>query len=396
MENKYKILIIDDEEVVLDSCSEILAGGNYHMATAADGTVGLKLVQEFLPDLVFVDLKMPGISGFEVLEKICAFDPTIVTIVITGYATVNSAVEAMKKGAYDFLPKPFTPDELRLIARRGLEKRTLVLETIALRREKEMLREHFAAIVSHELKAPLSAIQQNLFALVAALSSKLTEGQKSLFERMKSRIDDLLKLIHTWLRVMSADIGKIQENFKSTLVTSAISKAIESVQPHATRKDIEILTSVEEPLGLVHGDEGTLVEALVNIIGNAVKYSRVGSQVLVKVEKKEDNILISVTDTGVGISKDDLPFVFGDFYVGKSGHKVERGSGLGLAITRRIVEAHNGSISVESELGKGSTFVIRLPALKNDSHNQPTLDSEPLQILKKEILDESTKKNIDH
>jgi signal transduction histidine kinase len=396
VENKYKILIIDDEEVVLDSCSEILAGGNYHMATAADGTVGLKLVQEFLPDIVFVDLKMPGISGFEVLEKICAIDPTIVTVVITGYATVSSAVEAMKKGAYDFLPKPFTPDELRLIARRGLEKRTLVLETIALRREKEMLREHFAAIVSHELKAPLSAIQQNLFALVAALSSKLTEGQKSLFERMKSRIDDLLKLIHTWLRVMSADIGKIQENFKSTLVTSAISKAIESVQPHATRKDIEILTSVEEPLGLVHGDEGTLVEALVNIIGNAVKYSRVGSQVLVKVEKKEENILISVTDTGVGISKDDLPFVFGDFYVGKSGHKVERGSGLGLAITRRIVEAHNGSISVESELGKGSTFVIRLPALKNDSHNQPTLDSEPLQILKKEIFDESTKKNIDH
>jgi signal transduction histidine kinase len=396
VENKYKILIIDDEEVVLDSCSEILAGGNYHMATAADGTVGLKLVQEFLPDLVFVDLKMPGISGFEVLEKICAFDPTIVTIVITGYATVNSAVEAMKKGAYDFLPKPFTPDELRLIARRGLEKRTLVLETIALRREKEMLREHFAAIVSHELKAPLSAIQQNLFALVAALSSKLTEGQKSLFERMKSRIDDLLKLIHTWLRVMSADIGKIQENFKSTLVTSAISKAIESVQPHATRKDIEIITSVEEPSGLVHGDEGTLAEALVNIIGNAVKYSREGSQILVRVEEKEDNVLISVTDTGVGISKEDLPFVFGDFYVGKSSHMVERGSGLGLAITRRIVEAHNGSISVESELGKGSTFVIRLPALKSDSHNQPTLDSEPLQILKKEILDESTKKNIDY
>jgi signal transduction histidine kinase len=396
VENKYKILIIDDEEVVLDSCREILAGGNYHVATAMDGTVGLKLVQEFLPDIVFVDLKMPGISGFEVLEKICALDPTIVTVVITGYATVSSAVEAMKKGAYDFLPKPFTPDELRLITQRGLEKRKLVLETIALRREKEMLREHFAAIVSHELKAPLSAIQQNLFALVAALSSKLTEGQKSLFERMKSRIDDLLKLIHTWLRVMSADIGKIQENFKSTLVTSAISKAIESVQPHATRKDIEILTSVEEPLGLVHGDEGTLVEALVNIIGNAVKYSRVGSQVLVKVEEKEDNVLISVTDTGVGISKEDLPFIFGDFYVGKSGHKVERGSGLGLAITRRIVEAHNGSISVESELGKGSTFVIRLPALKNDSHNQPTLDSEPLQILKKEILDESTKKNIDH
>lgn len=376
MENKYKILIIDDEEVVLDSCTEILTGSDYQIATAMDGTAGLKLAQEFPPDLVFVDLKMPGMSGFDVLEKISASDPTVVTIVITGYATVSSAVEAMKKGAYDFLPKPFTPDELRIIAQRGLEKRKLVLETIALRREKEMLREHFAAIVSHELKAPLSAVQQNLFALTAALSSVLTEGQKSLFERMKSRIDDLLKLIHTWLRVISADIGKIQESFKPTSLTSAISKAVESIQSHATRKDIEILTSVEEPIGLVHGDEGTLVEALVNITGNAVKYSRVGSQVIVKVEEKEDNVLISVTDTGVGISKEDLPFIFNDFYTGKFGHVAERGSGLGLAITRRIIEAHNGSVSVESELGKGSTFLIRLPALKSDSDSQPILDSE--------------------
>ncbi len=379
MENKYKILIIDDEEVVLDSCSEILAGGNYYIATAMDGTVGLKLVQEFLPDLVFVDLKMPGISGFEVLEKICTFDFTIVTIVITGYATVGSAVEAMKKGAYDFLPKPFTPDELRLITQRGLEKRKLLLETIALRREKEMLREHFAAIVSHELKAPLSAIQQNLFALIAELSSKLTKVQKRQFERMKSRIEDLLKLIHTWLRVISVDIEKIKESFEPISVIESISKAIESIQPHAMRKNVEIITSFEEPIRHVHGDEGTLVEALVNIIGNAIKYSRVGSQVIVKVEEKEDNVFISVTDTGVGISKEDLPFIFGDFYTGKSGQTVERGSGLGLAITRRIVEAHNGSISVESPAlagGKGSTFLIRLPVLKNNLNNKPTLNTQ--------------------
>ncbi|MBU1569198.1 MAG: hybrid sensor histidine kinase/response regulator, partial [Proteobacteria bacterium] len=317
---------------------------------------------------------MPGISGFKVLEKICAGDPTIVNIVITGYATVSSAVESMKKCAYDFLPKPFTPDELRLITQRGLEKRTLVLETIALRKEKEMLREHFAAIVSHELKAPVSAIQQNLFALIAELSGKLTKNQKNQFERMKSRIEDLLKLIHTWLRVISADIEKIKESFEPISVITSISKAVESVQTHAMRKDIEILTSAEEPIGLVRGDEGTVVESLVNIIGNAVKYSRVGSQVLVKVEEKEDNVLISVTDTGVGISEEDMPFIFSDFYVGKSGNVVEKGSGLGLAITRRIIEAHNGSILVESELGKGSTFVIRLPALKNDLHNQPTLD----------------------
>jgi len=362
MENKSKILIIDDEEVVLDSCNQILEGSNYHVATALDGALGLKMVQELLPDLVFIDLKMPGVSGFEVLENISTFDPTIVTIVITGYATVSSAVDAMKKGAYDFLPKPFTPDEFRMITRRGIEKRRLELETIALKREREMLREHFAAVVSHELKAPLSAVQQNLFVLAAELTGQLTEAQRSRLERMKSSIDGLLNLIHTWLRVLSVEFGKIQESFKPTSVTTTITKSIEIVQPIATRKDIKIHNTMEEPLDLVFGDEGTLVEAIVNILSNAIKYSQMGSEVFIKTEEKENHVIISVTDTGVGILKEDLPYIFNDFFAGKSGLGAERGSGLGLGITRRIIEAHHGTISAESEFGKGSTFVIRIPA----------------------------------
>lgn len=372
-----KVLIIDDEEVVLDSCAQILAGRPYHLATAMDGAFGLELIKEYQPDIVFVDLKMPGLSGFEVLERIYNFDPTIVTIVITGYATVSSAVEAIKKGAYDFLPKPFTPDEFRVITRRGLERRKLVLETTALRREREMLREHFAAIVSHELKAPLGAIQQNLFALEHGLSEQLSEDQMSQFGRMKSSVDNLLKLIHTWLRVIStdADIEQIRENFQPTSTSTLISKAIESVQSHATRKDIEIIASVDEPLPLIFGDEVTLVESLVNLISNAIKYSRMESQIHVTAKEDGDEILIAVTDRGVGIAEEDLPFIFGDFYVGTYSPETERGSGLGLAITRRIVQAHGGSISVESALGKGSTFMIRLPAMKKDVQNEPVVDA---------------------
>ena len=166
MDKLSKVLVIDDEEIVLDSCLQILSSGDYEIQTADNGLLGIQMVEEFRPDLIFVDLKMPGISGFEVIEKIQEIDPTIVTIVITGFATIDSAVEAMQKGAFDFLPKPFTPDELRLITRRGLEKRKLVLETLALRREKELLREHFAAIVSHELKSPLATTQQHLFSLL--------------------------------------------------------------------------------------------------------------------------------------------------------------------------------------------------------------------------------------
>lgn len=364
MDNRSKIVIIDDEEVVLDSCTQILEGGDYEVATAPNGTTGLKLIEDIQPDLVFVDLKMPGISGFEVLQRICDLDPAIVTVVITGYATVDSAVEAMKQGAYDFLPKPFTPDEFRLITRRGLEKRKLTLETIALRREKEMLRENFAAIVSHELKSPLGAMQQNLFALVGELSGSITESQQARLERMISRTDDLLKLIHLWLRILSVDIQKIQENFTPVLIQPLILKAIESVEPHAVRKDVEIVTSILEPLNPIEGEEISFVEALVNIIGNAVKYSYPGNQVSVSVEQTNGDIDISISDTGVGISKEELPRLFGDFYRGQSGQMIEESHGLGLTISRRIIEAHNGTILVESEPGKGTTFVIRVPTLK--------------------------------
>ncbi len=371
MKDKYKVLIIDDEEIVLDSCTEILAGGDCDIATATDGTLGVRRVQEFQPDLVFVDLKMPGISGLEALEQIHSIDPTIVTIVITGYATVSSAVEAMKQGAYDFLPKPFTPDEFRLITHRGLEKRRLVLDTIALRREKELLRENFAAIVSHELKSPLGAVQQNLFTLVEELSDTVTEDQLRRLKRMKSRIADLVDLIHTWLRAISVDIETIKENFEPVSVTSVISKAVESIEPHAVRKAIEVVPSLEEPLSPVFGDEGTLTEALVNLGNNAVKYSHMGSEVLIKAKEEDGYVVISVSDTGVGISEEELPYIFDDFYRAKSGKEAAGGAGLGLAICRRIIETHDGSITAESELGKGSTFVIRLPAYESNPNTNP-------------------------
>lgn len=370
MERTRKILIIDDEEVVLDSCMTILEGSEYEVATAMDGTTGLKTIEKFEPDLVFVDLKMPGISGFEVLEKIAEIDSTIVTIVITGYATVSSAIEAMKQGAYDFLPKPFTPEEFRLIARRGLEKRALVLETIALRREREMLRENFAAIVSHELKSPLGAVQQNLFTLAHELSKVASDDQMRRLERMKVRINDLINLVNTWLRGISVDIRNIRENFKPLSICVPITKAVQSIEPHAERKDITLATAVEEPAATVLGDEGTLTEAFVNIIGNAVKYTHDGGKVSVSVQGSAGQVKIRISDTGVGISKEELAKIFDDFYRAKGVESGVTGAGLGLAISRRIVEAHDGAISADSEIGVGSTFVISLP-VHSDATTKP-------------------------
>jgi len=368
MDDKEKILIIDDEEIVRDSCIQILAKGNYEIATAENGDEGLDLLDEFQPDLALVDLKMPGLSGYEVLDRIHEYDSTIVTVVITGFATVDSAVESMKKGTYDFLPKPFKPDELRLIVQRGLERRKLILETIALRQEKEMLREQFAAIVSHELKSPLGAVQQSMYGLSSDLEDMLSEDQKNKIQRLQSRIADLIKLVNTWLRAISVDISTIRENFELTPINDVITKAVENIQQHAVRKDISIESSIKEPIENINGNAVTLVEALVNIIGNAVKYTQMGGHINIDAKDDKENIYISIKDDGVGIATDDLSHIFDDFYIGKTKPKGERRSGVGLAITKRIIDAHDGTISVESELGKGSTFTVRLPVLKLENN----------------------------
>ena len=361
---------------MLDSCTQVLAGGDCQVTTASNGAQGLKLVTEIQPDLIFLDLKMPGLSGLEVLEKIRAQHPLMVVIVITGYATVTSAIEAMKKGAFDFLPKPFTPEELRLIARRGLEHGRLVQQTVALRREKEMLREIFAAIVSHELKSPLGALQQNLYGLVAELEDKLSKEQQERFARLQTRLDDLLKLIHSWLRVFTVDINKLKETFQPVALAVVVAKAVESVQQHATRKAIEIQASVAEPLPRIQGDEGSLTEVVVNLLNNAVKYSFPYGAIRLRAEAQGRQVLVSVTDTGVGIAKEDLPHLFQDFARGHSQPEGVTGCGLGLAISRRIIEVHGGSISAESHPGKGSTFTFNLPVATAAPASSPTPESK--------------------
>ena len=119
---KATILVIDDEAAMRDSCCQVLDKEGYRTESAEDGSRGLQKIKQIHPDLILVDIKMPGISGMDLLKKAADIDPNVVSVVITGYATVELAVEAMKRNAYDFLPKPFSPDQLRIVTRRGLER----------------------------------------------------------------------------------------------------------------------------------------------------------------------------------------------------------------------------------------------------------------------------------
>jgi signal transduction histidine kinase len=310
---------------------------------------------------VFVDLKMPGLSGMEVLDAIRAFDPTVVCIVFTGFATIASAVEAMQRGAFDFLAKPFTPDEFRAMIRRGLEQRALLTERAALHREREALREHFAAIVSHELRSPLAAVQQNLFVTIRDLEGVATDEQRERLERMSVRIGELLALVNRWLRGFSLDLAPMRETFGPVAILGPVAAAVDSARTEAVRKAVEIETEIA-PAAIVLGDSGALTEAVLNVVGNAVKYSREGGRVVVAAARRDGRVSVEVRDTGVGIPAADLPRIFDAFYRGQAGEGDVGGAGIGLALTRRIVEAHGGSIVATSEPGLGTTFVIDLPA----------------------------------
>src|SRR3989304_5383987 len=139
MPDQTNILVIDDEQIMRDGCSRILSRDGWSVICAENGNQGLEEIKGHPEniDVILLDLMMPGMSGMEVLDHIRTYDPNLLVIVITGYATVESAVEAMKKGAYDFIPKPFTPDQLRIVVRRALERRTLQKEAEFLRKERE-------------------------------------------------------------------------------------------------------------------------------------------------------------------------------------------------------------------------------------------------------------------
>jgi signal transduction histidine kinase len=361
-EQKSLVLIIDDEESMRDSCSLILTKGGFAVATATDGQDGLAKAKEIRPDLALVDLKMPGISGFEVLENLKQIDPHIIPVVITGYATVDSAVEAMKKGAYDFLPKPFTPEELRIIIRRGLERRKLALEAEALRREKKLMEENFITMVTHQLRSPLVAIQQYFEVILAGMVGEVEEKQKEWLLRARDRLDGLLSLINDWLDLARINRGQLVDKFKLVSIAAILDKLVKFMRPYADENQVRLELAAEGSAAEVLGDEQTLEQVFTNLLSNAIKYNRPQGSVTISIREENGRVRVDFKDSGVGISPENMSRLFEQFYrVDRKEGQKTKGTGLGLSIAKKIVEAHNGTIEVASQLGTGSTFTVLLP-----------------------------------
>lgn len=358
------VVVIDDDYAMRLSCGKILTKMGLRAETFGDGTHGLEGVANLKPDMVVVDLKMPGISGIEVVARVHEIDPQIVIVVITGYATIDTAVQAMKCGAYDFLPKPFSPDELRLIVNRGLERRRLALASQRQELERTLLKRRFVTFVSHQLRTPLAAIHQYLDVMQHLDQAGDSEGRRrEWLGRCLARIEELQDLIADWLTLARVEGGTLfRERIKVDL-GQIIPGILNAYEPAAAEENVSLAAHLADNGLFVWGDRNCLHVLFDNLITNAIKYNKPGGTVTVSGARSDGEVVIGVADTGVGIPEKYQPFLFDEFFrVKDEGVKKTAGTGLGLHISKKIVSEMGGTIDVESQAGAGSTFWVRLPA----------------------------------
>jgi len=492
-EKDVKILIVDDDEITRIGCERILEISDYQVDLAENGVEGLEKLRAKEYDLVVTDLMMPQMGGMEFLQEIRKVDEKIIPIVITGYATIENAVDAVKMGAYDYLAKPFTPDEFRAKVDRAIEKRRLLLETEKLRQERdknrlehsiektrthtiincmnegviatnksghillinpaavkmlrikhvnvigkkvhgllsnpalenkisdaltkvtskeilerfeittaenrviqsnitpvmneenecigtvavliditedkkiEKMKTDFLSLVSHELKAPLGAIEGYLNLILDGVVVGQPEKGKNYIQKSRDRAHELLELVNDLLDLSRAE-KKLSSKVMSLIDLSTIIKdTYEFYKNEAKNKSIQFLIKVSDELPKIRGNQEELSRLFANLVSNAIKYTPEKGQVSLKVEKNNKQIYVVVQDTGIGMSQDEVAKVFDEFYRAKNAvSKKISGTGLGLAIAKKIAEEHNGYIEIESELEKGSIFTVVLPVINDN------------------------------
>ncbi|HEX8181804.1 MAG TPA: response regulator [Pyrinomonadaceae bacterium] len=386
-----RLLVVDDEESVALTVGEVLRQEGYEVETASSGNEAVGFLNNAEFDLVLTDLHMEGGDGLSVLTEVRRRAPFTIAIVLTGFASVESAIAALRHGAYDYLIKPCIIDDLKMTVRRGVDHRRLILaeqrarahleelnreleqrveeRTSELTRVNEELaaanqsKDIFLATLSHELRTPLTPI---LGWINLLRTGQLGEGGLAqaldVIERnarLQSRlIDDLLDIS----RIAT---GKLRFEPKPVDLNKAAEAALETVRASAEQQQIElVVTFTAEPL-VVSGEPIRLQQIIWNLLSNAVKFTEPGGRVHLRTEAQGPEARVVVEDSGVGIALDFLPHVF-DRFRQADGTRSRRysGLGLGLAIVDALTTLHNGRVVAESAgPGHGARFTLTLPRL---------------------------------
>ena len=223
------------------------------------------------------------------------------------------------------------------------------------------MKSQFISTVSHELRTPMTAMQEAVIIVLDEIAGKLNKDQKHFLDIAKRNLDRLSRLVDDVLDFQKLNAGKMKFHMQANDMAVAVKEACATMQPHAAKSRVDLAVELEPNLPAVVYDGDRIMQALTNLISNAIKFTPDGGRVLVSAHRREEHLAIKVSDTGYGIPKEDLPKLFTQFFrVHRPGKEI-KGTGLGLAIVGKIVAGHGGRIEVESELDKGTNFTVLLP-----------------------------------
>ena len=354
VKEKYKILIADDEQVVRDVFSRCLSREDCEIFPAGNGKEALDRIREDNFDLLLLDLNMPVMSGMEVIAKVNESGKDLIMIVITGYATLDTAKEAIRQGCYDYITKPFDIEDVKVIIERAFHMRRLREEKKRLEgqlriAEKLASLSLMGAGVAHEVNTILTSIKLFL-EMLKEKPANPKEAKKT--ELMLDEIERGEELIHRFL-----DFTKPTESESSrTGINQVIQRSLALHEARLKKENIEIALSLDESAPEILCDAHKIEEVFLNIFSNSIDAMAAGGSLTIKSEAKSGKMIISIQDTGSGISPENLKEIYNPFFTTKA-----YGTGLGLAIVHRIIQEHKGLIDITSQEKQGTLVRIELP-----------------------------------
>jgi signal transduction histidine kinase len=371
------VLIIDDDPNLRKTLSDILRAKGYRTLSAKDGAEGLALIGANAVDLALIDLKLPDISGLEVTRRIKVEYPGIEAIILTGNASLDSAIKATNIGAFSYLQKPYDIEQLLLHIRHATEKQESGkkireyqehLEELVRERTKELesanrAKTDFLANTSHELRTPLNAVIGFSSILLDGLDGELSDQQREHLRDILESGRRLHAIVEGMLAVAQTENGSLVLDPSRFPLREALDAALLSVEEVAQRSSIAVRLDLAPETDVeIEADRDKLEQIVGNLLDNGIKFTPAGGTVLVRAQLDRESVEIAVEDTGIGIRAEDLVRLFQPFCQLEAPlTKTYAGAGLGLVLTKRLVELHGGRIRVESAPGAGSRFIVTLP-----------------------------------
>jgi len=372
-----QLLIVDDDQEFAESITDILIPEGYAPIIADRPETAAIALKTHTPAVALIDVRLRGMSGVELLSRLKAEQPNLVVVMMTAHADTQTAINALRKGAYDYCDKNCDPDELIAALDRAFERQRLEAENRAayetLRAAKDAAeaasraKTEFLANVSHELRTPLNAIIG--FSELMLNGARGPIGNADYRGYLKDIFDagtDLLRLINEILDLSKAEAGKLELLEDTVDVENVIRTVTRLVGPKADGAGLSLSADLPEPSPLLFCDRLKLKQILLNLLSNAVKFTEPGGKIAISMGiDPERGLFIAVRDSGIGIAPADIPRVLQPFVqVDSALSRTHNGTGLGLPLAAAMIELHGGKLVIESEPGRGTTVSAYFPAAR--------------------------------